>query len=694
MHPQQTPIPRSNPRRQKPPSILSPAFKRSAFPATATATASAATAAGGQDAAVSEHPCVSLSDWWLAKVEGDDERIAVAGIFERCNTFEDLAPALIAKRHEPCVLETEDGIVLLIYGSPNVTRTLAYGYSSQVCEKFMLGFPYWWQSYNQLYPKEETSSNARCPLSSSNKSNSKVDSKLFYLQMYQVGERLHSYGSSLLSKLNSVNSPSNIYAAFQKSSHLPNGAPRFEECASNGHDVPNSSYLPNENAAASNNDGEGDEAVCVEVDNVETDLTSAVECANDASNEEYASNGHDVPNSSYLPNENAAASNNDGEGDEAVCVEVDNVETDLTSAVECANDASNGEYASNGHDVPNSSCLANENAAASNNDGERDEAVCIEVDNVETDLTSAVECANDASNEEADTAPFTSDKRTPMVSLKMQGEEIPTSVCLDVQISSNLSNETPRFETNTCIGDIPTNGDAAASNDNSERCTTVPVISVETVLIVDSDIRERGHDDITTNVSLAPTAECINDAANEGVHNNSLLGCKQTPVASLKSQSCQEKQTPVASNEKPSGSGPPKKKRSAHQKLQGATRSPFTSPVPYAHESPLTRGRITSLSMSTPEALKLRKTRSGRVVVPSLDAGCQRIVYDNDGTITGVIGLDSPSTKGSKLKASATKKSAELAAASKLKTYARKKSAEPAAASKLKTYARKKRRVE
>jgi len=54
--------------------------------------------------------------------------------------------------------------------------------------------------------------------------------------------------------------------------------------------------------------------------------------------------------------------------------------------------------------------------------------------------------------------------------------------------------------------------------------------------------------------------------------------------------------------------------------------------------------------MSTPEALKLSKTRSGRVVVPTLDAGYQRIVYDMDGRIIGVIGLDSPSPKGSKLK--------------------------------------------
>lgn len=73
------------------------------------------------------------------------------------------------------------------------------------------------------------------------------------------------------------------------------------------------------------------------------------------------------------------------------------------------------------------------------------------------------------------------------------------------------------------------------------------------------------------------------------------------------------------------------------------------------HYSPLTRGKAKSSLVSTPESLKLRRTRSGtiyfaaglcclnylltatkstaicvagRVVVPTLDPGCQRIVYD------------------------------------------------------------------
>ena len=186
-------------------------------------------------------------------------------------------------------------------------------------------------------------------------------------------------------------------------------------------------------------------------------------------------------------------------------------------------------------------------------------------------------------------------KRDPVVPLNTQGcektqhtalskkaavdEEMLTSVCLDVQNSSDLSNGTPTFEKNTCFGDIPTNEDAAASNGNSERCTAVSeeVNSVETGLTVGSTIRESGNDDIATNFASAPTVECTNDEVNEGVDNTSLLGtykyltagnfsykitdvcnrvlfhnlgCKKTSVASSKSQGCQEKHQHIPSNDK------------------------------------------------------------------------------------------------------------------------------------------------
>ncbi|TKW03748.1 hypothetical protein SEVIR_7G063100v4 [Setaria viridis] len=709
--PPRTPVaPRaSTPRRGMPPSLLSPSYSRRAFPATSAA-AAAASAASDLDAA--ERPCVTMFEWWLTRVEGDDRKIAVGGLFERNQTVQEFAPATITKRYETCVVETEDGIVLLIRGSLNVSRTIANGYSSKVCENFMIGFPCWWQSCNLLYPKETGTGN------------SEVDSTRFYLEKFQLGERFHSHGTSLLSELlNSVRSYSRNDAAFQKSSHLPNGAPRFEEYTGDG------DIAINENAAASNDDRERHEAACNEVYNVDMHMTACralrerdggyidthaslvltVQCPNDAANEEADSatptSTCDQRKAQHVALSKKAASKQNEDVPTSVCLDVQNSYLpNRTPRFE--------EYTCDG-DI-----ATNENAAASNDDRERDEAVCNEVDNVEIHLTVdralterddgdidinaslvlTMECTNDASNEEADNALSTSDQRTPVISLKTQGcwektghvalnkkaavdEGMPTSVCLDVQNSSYLSNETTRLEKNTCIGDTPTNEGAAALNDNSERCTSVPeeVNSVETSFIVGSVTRERGHDDVATNVSLTPTVECTNDAVNEGVDNTSLLGCKTTPVASLKSQGCQEKQQHIPSNEK-QPSGPPKKQRSALEKLRGATRSPLTSPVPYAHDSPLTRGRTTSLSMSTPESLKLRKTRSGRVVVPTLDKGCQRIVYDMDGAIVGVVGLDSPSPKGSKLETNARKK----------------KNAEPAVAAsyKLKTYARKKRRAE
>ncbi|XP_037485315.1 uncharacterized protein LOC119364023 isoform X2 [Triticum dicoccoides] len=46
--------------------------------------------------------------------------------------------------------------------------------------------------------------------------------------------------------------------------------------------------------------------------------------------------------------------------------------------------------------------------------------------------------------------------------------------------------------------------------------------------------------------------------------------------------------------------------------------------------SPLTRSRskAMALSVSTPEHLKLRNARSGQLVVPRLDSGSQKIIYD------------------------------------------------------------------
>ncbi|CAD6335903.1 unnamed protein product [Miscanthus lutarioriparius] len=197
-------------RRDTPPSLLSP-FSRSAFPAAAD---------GDHDAAVSEQPSVMLLEWWLATVEGDEQKIAVAGTFRWKQILHELYPAPIAKRHSVNILESEDGTVLLISGSLNVSRSLDNGYSNAVCKHFFVGFPHWWQSCNLRYPKR-TNSDTGCQPSSSNTSK-------------------HPDGLKSSSRNESV---------FRKSSHLSNGTPRFEEHTCDG------DIATNENAAASSEAG-------------------------------------------------------------------------------------------------------------------------------------------------------------------------------------------------------------------------------------------------------------------------------------------------------------------------------------------------------------------------------------------------------------------------------------------------------
>lgn len=115
----------------------------------------------------------------------------------------------------------------------------------QVCENFLVGFPCWWQSCNLRYPKPTSSRTGDGPCSYT--SNSGADSTRFYLEKFQQGNHLHSCGTALISKLQDIfKSSSHNDASFKKSSHLSNGAPRFEEYTCDG------DIATNENAAVSN----------------------------------------------------------------------------------------------------------------------------------------------------------------------------------------------------------------------------------------------------------------------------------------------------------------------------------------------------------------------------------------------------------------------------------------------------------
>ena len=57
---------------------------------------------------------------------------------DRNETVQRFDAATISKRHEACVLETEDGIILLIYGSLSLSRMRANGYSSEVSTSYFV----------------------------------------------------------------------------------------------------------------------------------------------------------------------------------------------------------------------------------------------------------------------------------------------------------------------------------------------------------------------------------------------------------------------------------------------------------------------------------------------------------------------------------------------------------------------------
>ncbi|XP_066376038.1 uncharacterized protein [Miscanthus floridulus] len=345
-------------RRGKPPPLLSPS-SRSAFPT----------------AAVSEHACVTLQEWWLATAEGDDQKIAVAGKFEWNETLHEYSPAPIAKRHMPLLLETEDGTLLRIHGSHKVSQTYNNGYSATVCSDFLNGFPDRWQSCKPC--------------------NSGVDSTQFYMEKFEQGRNLISKFQDILGSF------SHNGAVFQKSSHLLNGTPRFEEYTCDG------VIATNENAAASSEAATGDQRTPV----VSLEVRGCRKGIQHMSLTEKAAVDEEMPASVYLDMQNSFCLSNG------------------TPILE--------EYICDG-DIP-----PNEDAAASNHDSERYTATSKEVNNMEmglvtgspsrerghddiaTDVSLAptVECNDNAVSESVHSTPATGTyrKKTPVASLKSQG---------------------------------------------------------------------------------------------------------------------------------------------------------------------------------------------------------------------------------------------------------------------------------
>ncbi|OIT01351.1 PREDICTED: uncharacterized protein LOC109229637 [Nicotiana attenuata] len=106
---------------------------------------------------------VHLYDWWLIKAEDDagGKQLAVEGF--TCKERPDdrlFTSTAIAKRHDTVTLVTVDGITILVSGLINRVQTLQNGFSSEVCNQFLIGFPYNWKESDALSFGESTNEDA------------------------------------------------------------------------------------------------------------------------------------------------------------------------------------------------------------------------------------------------------------------------------------------------------------------------------------------------------------------------------------------------------------------------------------------------------------------------------------------------------------------------------------------------------
>ncbi|WJX32782.1 hypothetical protein P8452_21068 [Trifolium repens] len=90
---------------------------------------------------------ICLQEWWLMKPQNQCKGLALAGIasMERERMF---FSSVIVKRHEPNVVETDDGVTIIFRGFINSSRTSQNGFPSDVCHRFSVGFPHNWKNYS------------------------------------------------------------------------------------------------------------------------------------------------------------------------------------------------------------------------------------------------------------------------------------------------------------------------------------------------------------------------------------------------------------------------------------------------------------------------------------------------------------------------------------------------------------------
>ncbi|XP_044973999.1 probable trehalose-phosphate phosphatase 2 [Hordeum vulgare subsp. vulgare] len=89
----------------------------------------------GRLGAAAEHPHVTLWEWWLVRLKGEERKLAVSGFTKKNDLF---TSAPIAQRYESLTLQDEDGVVVLFHGSFSLLRMRENGFSAQYIGEFSI----------------------------------------------------------------------------------------------------------------------------------------------------------------------------------------------------------------------------------------------------------------------------------------------------------------------------------------------------------------------------------------------------------------------------------------------------------------------------------------------------------------------------------------------------------------------------
>ncbi|XP_019163841.1 PREDICTED: protein EMBRYO DEFECTIVE 1674 isoform X2 [Ipomoea nil] len=109
---------------------------------------------------------VYLCDWWLIKfpTNSKSERIGVAGFtFRESQDARIFHSAAISKRIDTVTLEAVDGIVIVVSGCINRSRTIQNGFPFEICNHFCVGFPYYWEEIAGQ-PREQSTNRYALPM--------------------------------------------------------------------------------------------------------------------------------------------------------------------------------------------------------------------------------------------------------------------------------------------------------------------------------------------------------------------------------------------------------------------------------------------------------------------------------------------------------------------------------------------------